>query len=87
MSRHELTPHDPAHRVIVGWDHPLQTFFVQVIDRAKEARHAEEKFILWRGYRLRQIYEVDQLERLVARYADFPPEIGATLYGDKDEGR
>jgi hypothetical protein len=87
MSRHELTPRDPAHKVIVGWDHPLQTFFAQVIDRAKEAAGQEEKFVLWRGCKLREIYEVGKLGAIVGHYAFFTPEMQATLYGDKDEGR
>jgi hypothetical protein len=90
MSRHELTARDPAHKVIVGWDHPLLTFFVQVIDRAKEDAgddDKDDKFVLWRGTRPMEIYEIDQLGRIVGRYAEFTPEIGSTLYGDKDEGR
>jgi len=87
MSRHYLHPLDPAHKVIVGWDHPLLTFFVQVIDRRKDEAGVDDKFILWRGTRTREIYEVDQLERIARKYAEFTPEIGSTLYGDKDEGR
>jgi hypothetical protein len=86
MSRHELVPLDPAHKVIVGWDHPLLTFFVQVIDRAKEGAGDDDKFVLWKGCSPREIYEVAQLERIVRRYAKFSPELGATLYGDKDDG-
>lgn len=86
MSRHELPPLDPAHKVIVGWDPPLQTFFVQVIDRAKEDAGDDDKFVLWKGCSLREIYEVDQLARIVGRYAKFSPELGVTLYGDKDDG-
>lgn len=90
MSRHELTSRDPAHKVIVGWDHPLMTFFLQVIDREKEAAGgsaADDKIILWRGTRPREIYEVDHLARYARQWAEFTPEIGATLYGDKDEGK
>jgi hypothetical protein len=88
MSRHEIPARDPdAHKVIVGWDHPLLTYFVQVIDRRKEAAGEDEKFVLWRGTSPREIYEIDHLRRLVHRYANFPPELGGMLYGDKDEGR
>lgn len=87
MSRHELPAKLQWHKVIVGWDHPLQTFFIQVIDRRKEASDEDEKFVLWRGCFLREIYEVEDVVRLACRYADVSPEIGATLYGDKDEGR
>lgn len=84
MSRHEI----PAvHKIVVGWDHPLQTFFVQVIDRAREDAGEDEKFVLWSGCTFREIYEVDQLARIVSRYGKLTPAMGAVLYGDKDEGR
>ena len=87
MSRHEIPARDPAHRIIVGWDHPLQTFFMQVIDRKKEAAGRERKFVAWKGMVLREIYEVDHLERLLRPFAELSPEMGSKLYGDKDEGR
>lgn len=87
MSRHELAARDPNHKVIVGWDHPLQTFFVQVIDRAKEVSDEDEKFVLWMGCYHREIYEVDILARVVGKYAELSHDMRMTLYGDKDEGR
>ena len=87
MSRHEIPAKDPRHKVIVGWDHPLLTYFAQVIDRAKEDAGEDEKFVLWIGCSLREIYEVEDLERRMRRFADLPNGMGATLYGDKDEGR
>lgn len=87
MSRHEIPARDPAHKIIVGWDHPLQTFFMQVIDRELEDGGHDDKFVSWRGTRPREIYEVDELGRRLARYAELTPDMGATLYGDKDEGR
>jgi hypothetical protein len=87
MSRHEIPAKSPAHKVIVGWDHPLLTYFAQVIVRAKEAAGKDDKFALWIGCSLREIYEVDDLTRRIARFAELTPEMGATLYGDKDEGR
>jgi hypothetical protein len=87
MSRHEIPARDPAHKIIVGWDHPLATFFMQVIDRAKEAAGEGEKFVSWLGCSLREMYEVDQLRRRLYLYADLTSEMGATLYGDEDKGR
>lgn len=84
MSRHILTPKNPLHVVIVGWDPPLQTFFVQVIDGSKDE---ENRMVLWKGTSMRELYEVGQLRRQVSRYAEFSPEIAGILYGDKDEGR
>ncbi len=87
MSRHEIPARKPEHKVIVGWDHPLQTFFVQVIDRRKEAAGDDEKFVAWRGCELRDLYEVEDVARVVGRYAELTTEMRVTLYGDKDEGR
>jgi hypothetical protein len=43
--------------------------------------------VLWIGTRLREIYEISELRARVRRYGELRPEMGATLYGDKDEGR
>lgn len=67
MSRHEIPARDPAHKVIVGWDHPLLTYFVQVIDRAKEDAGDDDKFVLWAGTAPREIYDEDQLARRASR--------------------
>lgn len=87
MSRHEIPARDPRHKIIVGWDHPLQTFFMHVIDRGKEHAGRDDKFVSWRGTRPREIYEVDDLRQRLARYGYLTSDMGATLYGDKDEGR
>lgn len=87
MSRHEVAAVNPKHKVIVGWDHPMLTFFVQVIDRRAEEAGADDKFVMWKGTRLREIYEVDHLARIAGRHADLSTDLRATLYGDKDEGR
>ena len=87
MSRHEIPARDAAHKVIVGWDHPLLTYFVQVIDRAKEDAGDDDKFVLWRGTSVREIYEIDQLARIAGKFGVLTSDLRARLYGDKDEGR
>jgi hypothetical protein len=87
MSRHEIPARDPRHKIIIGWDHPLQTFFMQVIDRALEDADEDEKFVSWLGCSPREIYEIDDLRRRLSRFAELSPDMGAILYGDKDEGR
>jgi hypothetical protein len=86
MSRHEIPGFSPANKVIVGWDNPMQTFFMQVIDRKKENAGKDEKFVSWRGTALREIYEVEDLRRRLSPYADLTRKMGSALYGDKDEG-
>jgi hypothetical protein len=87
MSRHEIPTLDPRNKVIVGWDHPLQTYFAQVIDRAAEDEGEDDKFELWVGCSPREICEIDDLAFTLRRHAVLDPEIRVTLYGDKDEGR
>lgn len=87
MSRHEIPARDPAHKVIVGWDQPMQTFFGQVINRKAEQAGSDDKFVLWVGCSLRELYEVEDLARALRRHVELAPQMRATLYGDKDEGR
>jgi hypothetical protein len=85
MSRHEILAKDPAHKVIVGWDD--FTYFAQVIFRAKEDAGKEDKFALWIPTPPLVIGEVEDLARRIRNFADLTPDMRATLYGDKDEGR
>jgi hypothetical protein len=87
MSRHEIPARNPDHKVIVGWDHPMMTFFVQVIDIHKEEAGKDAKFVLWKGTAPYELYEVDALAKVVARFADLTPAVRVMLYADKDEGR
>jgi hypothetical protein len=88
MSRHEISARNPAHKVVVGWHNPLQTYFVQVIDRVWEAAGDDKRrMLLWAGKRPNDLYEVDQLARKLAGFADLTPEMRSTLCSDKDAGR
>jgi len=87
LSRHEIPGFSLANKIVIGWDPPLQTFFVQVIDRKAELADRDDKFILWLGTSLREIYEVEQLARVVSLFAHVTPAMRATLYADKDEAR
>lgn len=87
MSRHQLRPRDPGHKVIVGWDPPLETYFAQVIDRKKEVAGEDEKFVLWIGCSHREITDLDGLRQRIKRYAYISSETATALYGDMDEGR
>ena len=89
MSRHEITAVNPNHKIIIGWDHPMMTFFIQVINRKIEDAGDidDEKFVYWAGLKPREIYEIEDLVRHARPYANIPYELRSTLYGDKDEGR
>lgn len=87
MSRHEIPAFDPLNTVIVGWDHPLQTFFAQVKSRLLEKTDPDDPFLLWVGCSLREIYEIEDLAAALRSFAELTVELRVTLYGDKDEGR
>ncbi|WKA31625.1 hypothetical protein [Bradyrhizobium roseum] len=86
MSRHEIEAFDPLNKVIVGWDPPLQTFFVQVIVRkAEEAGDDDEKLVLWEGCSMREIQDVDDLGDILRHHAELTPEIRLTLDENRNE--
>lgn len=84
MSRHQIPGFDPMHEVVVGWDPPLMTFFVQVFDRSLPEDH---QCIHWVGAdRPCEIEEIDDLVRAMRSYAIIDPDVRATLYYDKIAG-
>jgi hypothetical protein len=87
MSRHEIPARYPAHKVIVGWDQMLLTYFAHVIDRAKEEAGEDDKFVPWIPDAGANLYEIDALQWAIRKYALLSDEIKATLYGDKDDGK
>lgn len=84
MSRHQLVPKNKNHEVVVGWDHPLLTYFVIVKDKTAKG---DDQVICWVGTQPRQLYEVEDVLHYAKLYADIPPNLGVKLYGDKDNGR
>lgn len=85
MSRHEIPALDANHEVVVGWDHPLLTYFVQVYDKRKKG--TDNELIRWWGTSLRELYEISDVHRVIRNHAELSPDMASTLYGDKDEGR
>ena len=86
MSRHEVPALDPLNTVIVGWDHPLRTFFAQVKSKLLEKTNPDDPFLLWIGCSLREIYEIEDLAHALRQYAFLDANIRTKLYGDKDAG-
>ena len=41
MSRYTFNGGEPRHKVVVGWDNPLETFFLQVWDEQRAAAALE----------------------------------------------
>lgn len=80
MSRHELTAPDNVE-VIVGWDPPLNTFFVQVWDR-KLPELAPASELLWVGWKPGEITDIEQVRTLVAPWLSLPDDVFRALYAE-----
>lgn len=79
MSRHELVPLDQdgtIASVAIGWDRPLQTFFLQVHGRGGNV-------IEWRGTRIGAVPAAAPLIARAARYASVPVELEQILEADR----
>jgi hypothetical protein len=64
MSRYRLSV-EPLE-IVVGWDPPLQTFFLQILDPAKDE---EEEIIHWVGKRHGELPTVADLDRALGDHA------------------
>jgi hypothetical protein len=88
MSRHEVPAINPNDKAVVGWDHPLLTFFAIVYDTTKPAEDNETgEIIRWVGTSMREIYEVEDLCRSLQGLVNLSVEMCSTLYHDKDYGK
>ncbi len=80
MSRHGLTPFNPAHEVTVGWDSPLQTFFVQVLDTA--ADEGDDYEVLWIGTSFGEVLDATAIVVAVRPFATVPDGLAHMLTAD-----
>jgi hypothetical protein len=83
MSRHILTAKDPALRVVVGWDPPLATFFLQVEDLRKEDDEDEDPMVAWLGFEPDEIPTVEALAEKLAPWAEIPMETRLRLAAER----
>ena len=84
MSRHRIA--ERPREVIVGWDPPLQTFFLQVCDSENDD---EEEVVLWLGMTSGEIRSVVDLEAALETHAELThgavltPELRRTLEAEQ----
>jgi hypothetical protein len=83
MSRHEITPRDAKHTVVVGWDRPMGTFFAHVKDPSLDE---EEEMVLWVGGLFDEVKTVTGLAKAIRAYADLTDEIALALLVDQQKG-
>lgn len=84
MSRHTvpLKAGVDATEAVVGWDRPLQTFYVQVL-RKSEANDGDSEELLWEGAEMGQLKTPDEALRLLEPFCDIPAGLSATLQIDR----
>ncbi len=81
MSRHEAEALNPDHFVRVGWDPPLQTFFIQVHD--SRVPHDEESVVHWQGCGYAELPTIESLAEAGRGYTTVPEQLHLTLQEDK----
>ncbi|OJX78564.1 hypothetical protein [Magnetospirillum sp. 64-120] len=85
MSRYSLEPRDIADRhleIVIGWDPPLHTYFVQVLDPTCDEEDSGFE-ILWCGVTPGEIPSADEAILLIAPWAVIPAGLRATLIADR----
>ena len=81
MSRYRIPAQDPDLTVIVGWDNPLATFFVQVFNPSID--EDEDACLLWIGTAPGAIPTVAALQAQLTGWATIPPAILDCLVRDQ----
>lgn len=82
MSRHDFPGKAGATRVSIGWDRPLQTFFVQAFGPDPDEPE-EETALVWEGTSPGDLPTAATAIRIAAIYADLPADLGGTLETDR----
>ena len=66
MSRHQFPGLDGASTVFIGWDRPMQTFFVQVL-RPHPHLAGEEETVAWHGTAIGELAKHAKADRSFPR--------------------
>jgi len=82
MSRYDFPGNGVASSVAIGWDRPLATFFVQVMQPHPRI-DGEEATYIWKGAAPGELPTAAAAITVAAEYADLPKDLGATLETDR----
>ena len=86
MSRHQVPGLYYKHKIFVGWNQELQTFFVQAIDKNKEYLGFHKSSVLYKGLVFREIEHIKDLQEELKPFASLHNLMIHRLEKDKDEG-
>lgn len=81
MSTYQVPPREENHEVVLGWDPPLNTFFLHVIDTTKN-EDDPERDVIWIGCKPKEIHDLEVIIAAVLPYSVVSEEMWAQLYRD-----
>jgi hypothetical protein len=79
VSRHDLSTE--TIEVVVGWDPPMNTYFVQVWDKTLD-KTAPASELLWIGFHPNEITDVEHVREAVAPWVQLPGDVIRALYAE-----
>jgi len=82
MSRHVFTGLRGENTIAIGWDRPLETFFVQVLG-PHPTLEGEEEVLFWKGTDIRELPTAADALAAARPWALLPADLGATLETDR----
>ena len=82
MSRHQFPGLDGASTVFIGWDRPMQTFFVQVL-RPHPHLAGEEETVAWHGTAIGELANAREAVTIASRWARLPSDLAIRLETDR----
>ena len=82
MSRHVFPGHTGATSVAIGWDRPLQTFFVQVF-RPDPDDASEEASFIWKGTEPGELRTPMMAIAAARPWSTLPDDLAHTLEVDR----
>lgn len=82
MSRYSFPGQGVASSVAIGYDRPLSTFFVQVMQPHPRIE-GEEATYIWKGSAPGELPTAADAIAVAADYADLPKDLGAKLETDR----
>jgi hypothetical protein len=92
MSQHFLKPLNPQHEVLIGWDRPLSSFFLQVRDldrdedEDRDLEYEVDPILVWLGADgFRTQPEVDPVLEEARKWAVIPEFLRERLLRDERE--
>jgi hypothetical protein len=93
MSRYLIPAIQAEHRIAVGWDSPMASFFAEVTDLNVEAaiergEYSEEEVdatILWVGTTLGELPTLEHLQAAIAPFAILSTDIVEQIQSDYDQ--